>query len=61
MLCTFETFLKIEMIHFKLYEIAMPMLEYVYMSLVKIISCFITITSFFVFLKNKEAHQDLIG
>lgn len=56
MLYTFETFLKIEMIHFKLYEIAMPMLEYVYMSLVKIISCFITITSFFVFLKNKEAH-----
>lgn len=57
MLYTFETFLKIEMIHhFKLYEIAMPMLEYVCMSLVKIISCFITITSFFVFLKNKEAH-----
>lgn len=56
MLYTFETFFKIEMIHFKLYEIAMPMLEYVCMSLVKIISCFITITSFFVFLKNKEAH-----
>lgn len=61
MLYTFETFFKIEMIHFKLYEITMPMLEYVYMSLVKIISCFITITSFFVFLKNKEAHQVLIG
>lgn len=51
MLYTFETFFKIEMIHFKLYEIAMPMLEY----------NFITITSFFVFPKNKEAHQVLIG